>query len=203
MAKRQLATEMFNLRQALHVVIFNALMESRRWEPGDFVFRGGTSLHLVHGSPRLSEDLDFLVGSALKLGPIADSVRAGLDGLPWLPDGAQLQVGKAKDGRNPHAFIVSIGGPDLIGSVKVKVEMWQTAEAALAPFGDLNDRVALEVGEVRFARRSLLRKEGVQESRGGSSRQLRPCDPAISRPPWGSVRNPAEVRAHAPLGGLA
>lgn len=46
--------------------------------------------------------------------------------------GAQLQVGKAKDGRNPHALIVSIGGPDLIGSIKVKVEMWQTAEAALS-----------------------------------------------------------------------
>lgn len=133
MAKRQLsATEAFDLRQALHVAILNALMASRRWGPGDLVFQGGTSLHLAHGSPRFSEDLDFLVGSALKLGPIADSVRAGLDGLPWLPDGAQLQVGKAKDGRNPHAFIVSIGGPDLIGSVKVKVEMWQTAEAALS-----------------------------------------------------------------------
>lgn len=86
----------------------------------------------MNRSGRFSEDLDFLVGAALKLGPIAESVRASLEGLPWLPEAAQLQVSKAKDGRNPHAFIVSIGGPDLIGSIKVKVEMWQTAEAALS-----------------------------------------------------------------------
>lgn len=61
MPKRQIsASEAFDLRQALHVATLDALMASRRWEPGDLVFQGGTSLHLAHGSPRFSEDLDFL-----------------------------------------------------------------------------------------------------------------------------------------------
>lgn len=75
MPKRPLtATEQFDLRQALHVATLDALMASRRWQPGELVFQGGTSLHLAHGSPRFSEDLDFLVDSTLKLSNIADAV---------------------------------------------------------------------------------------------------------------------------------
>lgn len=133
MAKRQLtATEAFDLRQALHVATLDALMASRRWEPGDLVFQGGTSLHLAHGSPRFSEDLDFLVNSALKLDSIGKAVQARLEGTTWIPEGTRLTIGKVKDGHNPHAFVVSIGGPDVIGAVRVKVEMWQTKETALS-----------------------------------------------------------------------
>ena len=134
MPKRQLsATEVFDLRQALHVATLDALMASRRWEPGDLVFQGGTSLHLAHGSPRFSEDLDFLINSALKLDAIGDAVQTRLEGTQWVPGDTRLMVGKAKDGHNPHSFVVSIGGPDVIGSVRVKVELWQTAQAALSP----------------------------------------------------------------------
>jgi predicted nucleotidyltransferase component of viral defense system len=133
MPKRPLTpTEAFDLRQALHVATLDALMTSRRWEPGDLVFQGGTSLHLAHGSPRFSEDLDFLVNSSLKLDSITESIQARLDGTAWIPEDTKLTVGKAKDGHNPHAFVVSIGGPDVIGAVRVKVELWQTAEAALS-----------------------------------------------------------------------
>ncbi|MCW5236850.1 nucleotidyl transferase AbiEii/AbiGii toxin family protein [Verminephrobacter eiseniae] len=139
MAKRQLtATQAFDLRQALHVATLDALMASRRWAPGDLVFQGGTSLHLAHGSPRFSEDLDFLVNAALKLDSIGDAMQARLEGTAWLPGDTRLTVGKAKDGHNPHAFIVSIGGPDVIGAVRVMVEMWRTTalsamKAVVAP----------------------------------------------------------------------
>lgn len=77
MPKRHLtAAEAFDLRQALHVATLDALMASRRWEPGDLAFQGGTSLHLVHGSPRFSEDLDFLVNSSLKLNSISAAFEA-------------------------------------------------------------------------------------------------------------------------------
>jgi predicted nucleotidyltransferase component of viral defense system len=146
MAKRRLtATEAFDLRQALHVATLDALMASRRWAPGDLVFQGGTSLHLAHGSPRFSEDLDFLVNSALKLDAIGASVQARLSGTSWLPGDAVLTVGKARDGRNPHAFVVSISGPELIGAVRVKVEMWQTAATALSA-------IKAVVAPVRLAR---------------------------------------------------
>ncbi len=122
----------FDLRQALHVAVLDALVSSRRWEPGDLVFQGGTSLHLAHGSPRFSEDLDFLVNSSLQLNSISASIKARLEGTAWLPAGAVLDVKKAKDGRNPHAFIVSIGGQQIVGGVRVKVELWQTSAQALA-----------------------------------------------------------------------
>ncbi len=134
MAKRTLSTtEAFDLRQALHVAVLESLMASRRWQPSELIFQGGTSLHLVYGSPRLSEDLDFLVGSSLKLDSIGASVGARLKGAPWVPKDASLTVTQAKDGHNPHAFVVAIGGPSLIGAVRVKVELWQTPEEAMAP----------------------------------------------------------------------
>lgn len=146
MAKRHLtAPEMFDLRQALHVAVLDALMASRRWQPGELVFQGGTGLHLAHGSPRFSEDLDFLVDSSLKLANIESAIQARLDALPWLPEGTRLAVGKAKDGHNPHAFVVSVGGPDVIGAVRVKVELWQTATEAMAP-------LQVTVAPIRLAR---------------------------------------------------
>ena len=133
MAKRRLtATEAFELRQALHIATLDALMASRRWAPGDLVFQGGTSLHLVHGSPRFSEDLGFLVRSTLRLDALGESVSQRLQGTGWLPRDTGLTVSKARDGRNPHAFVVTVGGPDVLGAVRVKVELWQTVGAALA-----------------------------------------------------------------------
>lgn len=128
MAKRQLsASEAFDLRQALHVATLEALMASRRWEPGDIAFQGGTSLHLAHGSPRFSEDLDFLVKSSLDLERIGESIQKRLKSAQWIPSGTSLVVTKAKDGHNPHAFNVSVSGPNVVGGVRVKVELWQTA----------------------------------------------------------------------------
>jgi len=137
-------SEAFDLRQALHVATLEALVLSRRWEPGELAFQGGTSLHLVHGSPRFSEDLDFLVSNTLNLDAISASVQARLQDMPWLPQGTALQVGKAKDGHNPHAFMVSLGGPDVIGAVRVKVELWLTDPEPLSS-------VKIAVAPVRLA----------------------------------------------------
>ncbi|CAG0998089.1 hypothetical protein BURK2_02808 [Burkholderiales bacterium] len=140
--------EAFDLRQALQVATLDALLASRRWEPGHLVFQGGTSLHLVHSSPRFSEDLDFLVDSALKLDSISASMRARLEGTIWIPPDTALTIGKAKDGRNPHAFVVSIGGPEVVGAVRVKVELWQTTATVLSA-------TKVVVAPVRLARGAM------------------------------------------------
>lgn len=146
MPKRTLtATEAFDLRQALHVAALDALMASRRWAPGDLVFQGGTSLHLAHGSPRFSEDLDFLVNASLKLDSLSDAVQARLADLAWLPPGTHLNVSKAKDAHNPHAFVITVSGVDVIGSVRVKIELWQTHGQALSA-------IKAVVAPVRLAR---------------------------------------------------
>jgi predicted nucleotidyltransferase component of viral defense system len=122
----------FDLRQALHVATLDALLASRRWEPGELLFQGGTSLHLAHGSPRFSEDLDFLVNSSPKLESLSKAVRARLEGAGWLAQGLEINVTPAKEGRNPHAFVVSIGGAEVIGAVRVKVELWKTQASTMA-----------------------------------------------------------------------
>ena len=127
------SSDAFELRQVLQVAVLEALLAGRRWGPGELVFQGGTSLHLVHGSPRFSEDLDFLVDNSLKLGSISRGVQRRLAGAPWLPKGSELRVSKARDGHNPHSFDVTVGGANWIGAVRVRVELRQTLAAALSP----------------------------------------------------------------------
>ena len=146
MTKRLLSrSEAFDLRQALQIAVLDALMAARRWVAGDLIFQGGTSLHLAHGSPRFSEDLNFLVKSSLNLAALGSAIGARLHGTAWLPPGTQLNVTQAKDAHNRHAFVVSVGGADVIGSVRVRVELWRTAADAMAAL-----RVA--VAPVRLAR---------------------------------------------------
>lgn len=152
MGKRQLApAEAFDLRQALHVAVLEALMASRRWAPGELIFQGGTSLHLVHGSPRFSEDLDFLVADSLKLGSIGSSIQSRLAGTPWLPADMALNVTTPKDGRNPHVFDVAVSGEGVLGSVRVKVELWAAPGEALKPLATAVHPVRLIVGRAAGA----------------------------------------------------
>jgi len=147
MPKRPLtAVESFDLRQALQVATLDALMASRRWEPGDLIFQGGTSLHLAYGSPRFSEDLDFLVSDALKLDSIAESVQTRLEGASWFPADTRLTVTKARESGNLHAFDVTLGGQDVLGAVRVKVEMWRADKAAMAEVAVLVRPVRLNRG---------------------------------------------------------
>jgi predicted nucleotidyltransferase component of viral defense system len=136
MAKRKLtSTEEFDLRQALHVAVLEALMVSRRWQPGELIFQGGTGLHLAHGSPRYSEDLDFFVDESLNLQTLDRAMWSRLSTLSWLPHDMTLTVSKAKEAHNPHSFVVRLAGEEVIGGVRVKVELWRTATDAMSSIG--------------------------------------------------------------------
>jgi predicted nucleotidyltransferase component of viral defense system len=119
------------LREVLQTATLAALMDSRRWEPGDLAFQGGTSLHLAHGSARYSEDLDFLVRGGLGLDGMAKQVQNKLRLPPDIPADLSVTVTHGKDQRNPHMFYVTLSGPQVVGSAKVKVELWQAQAAAL------------------------------------------------------------------------
>jgi predicted nucleotidyltransferase component of viral defense system len=119
------------LREVLQTATLAALMNSRRWEPGDLAFQGGTSLHLAHGSARFSEDLDFLVRGGLSLDGMARQVQNKLRLPPDIPADLSVTVTHGKDHRNPHMFYVTLSGPQVVGSAKVKVELWQAQAAAL------------------------------------------------------------------------
>lgn len=124
--RRLMLEEQLRLRHVLQLATLSALMQSRRWEPADVAFQGGTCLHLVHGSSRFSEDLDFMVRSSLELDGIAQQVASRIDMGPALPGDMRVSVRPGRDGRNPHAFDVVLSGENVVGSARVKVELWRT-----------------------------------------------------------------------------
>ena len=74
--KRVFSTQaQLQLREILQTATLAALMDSRRWEPGDLAFQGGTSLHLAHGSARFGEDLNFMVRGGLSLDGLSKQVK--------------------------------------------------------------------------------------------------------------------------------
>lgn len=130
--KRTLTAEdQQRFRAILQSATLTALMDSRRWQPGELAFQGGTCLHLAHGSARFSEDLDFMVRGGLSLQGLAKAVQQRLQRLPGVPADMAVTVASGKESRNPHALVVTLAGPTVIGSAKVKIELWQTNAAAL------------------------------------------------------------------------
>ena len=132
MKKRSLSQrEEHTLRAELQAATLAALMDSRRWEPGDIAFQGGTSLHLAHGSARFSEDLDFMIRGGLSTDKLAKELGRRLKRPLSAASDLALSVTAHKGDRNPHSFYVTLSGPAVLGSVKVKVELWQTNDSAL------------------------------------------------------------------------
>jgi predicted nucleotidyltransferase component of viral defense system len=145
MSRRVLSPdEVFRLRNDLQAATLAALMDSRRWEPGDLAFQGGTCLHLAYGCPRFSEDLDFMVRGGLSLDALAGEVGRRLRLPAGMPGDLQVAVKRTPEGRNPHVFTVSVGGPEVVGSAKVKIELRQTD-------GALMDSLQVRVSTVRAA----------------------------------------------------
>ena len=147
--------ELFEWRQMLQIATLDALLASRRWAPGDLIFQGGTSLHLVYGSPRFSEDLDFLVNESIDLQSISESVRLRLQDLRFAGGalrtaGKSVRVSKSKDRRNPHSFVVSLSEERTLGAARVKVEMWKAPGAALSTLQVLVRPVRLPSGVASF-----------------------------------------------------
>jgi Nucleotidyl transferase AbiEii toxin, Type IV TA system len=119
------------LRETLQMSAISALMNARRWEPGDIVFQGGTSLHLAHGSARFSEDLDFMVRDDLPLHGLAKNTERWLRLPLGIAEDLRVRVSAIKDQRNPNVFDVTLAGTRVMGSARVKLEFWQTPARVL------------------------------------------------------------------------
>lgn len=135
------------LRNVLQTATLAALMDSRRWEPGDIAFQGGTSLHLAHGSARFSEDLDFMVRGGLSLKGLSREVQKRLRLPPDIASDLSVSVTPIKDGRNPHSFYVTLSGLQVIGSAKVKIELWQTSAIAMQSLALKVSTIASSTGQ--------------------------------------------------------
>lgn len=170
------AAEQLRLRDILQIATVQALMGSRRWEPGDIAFQGGTSLHLAHGSARYSEDLDFMVRGGLSLAGLSRAVQKHLSLPANIPNDLSVSVGLGKDEKNPHSFYVTLGGPDVLGSAKVKIELWQTPDAALKSLQVLVSTITSSAGQAFVPTLSLSEIHADKVYALGARKRIKPRD---------------------------
>ena len=123
-------TEHDSIAAAMHIVALAAIARAKTWLPGELAFQGGTALHLAYGSPRYSEDLDFMAKSDAGLARIARSASAQIQSaMALMYPGSTVSV-KARDAdageqRNPRMFTFTFTpSADRLGSVKVRLEFW-------------------------------------------------------------------------------
>jgi len=118
--------EMQDMAELMQFHALAGLMEARRWETGDVVFHGGSSLHFAHGSSRRSEDLDFLMRhrSTDELHRVMEDVRAYVAEALYLDYDGDVELKLAKDRANNPVLSYTLGWSrgDRYGKVKVKVE---------------------------------------------------------------------------------
>lgn len=109
----------------------------------DLVFHGGTSLSLLHGSPRWSEDLDFM--AAPKAVSAVMGCRRQIEAALQLRasfemPGAAITVTAKRRNDEPQLgdvdkFMVRWEHPAHVGAVKVKVEFYVTPAERIATYG--------------------------------------------------------------------
>jgi predicted nucleotidyltransferase component of viral defense system len=115
----------------------DALMADPGIQYEQIAFHGGTSLHFSWRSPRLSEDLDFLL--AREAGDIHAIVeRAGKKVTEAFRADDPLFAIELKDRtRNDErmiAYELRVSHPELIGKTLVKVEFWRVTPEYLAKY---------------------------------------------------------------------
>lgn len=142
MKKRELSTqEILRLSESIQLALLAGIASSRHWERGDLTFQGGTCLRLVYGSPRFSEDLDFVTASGTGLQRVARNaaavarVRLGIaDDWVWQIKGRDDNLEEGAEERNPRSFMLTVQSPEWHRAIKVKLEFWVAREEAVKQY---------------------------------------------------------------------
>lgn len=109
----------------------------------EMIFHGGTGVSLVHGSPRWSEDLDFMAtrGAVDRLFGKSEALASRLQlAFSARTPGAEISVADKNDGGGDledgslARWMVRWSHPDVRGVVKIKVEFYLCAEDRLAAY---------------------------------------------------------------------
>lgn len=123
--------QQLDLTRRLQLLLLESLASVSSWDVGSTRFQGGTCLSLSYGSPRFSEDLDFVLGTDRGLNRMMGSARSRMvDALRTSLPGALVKfVGRDEDleasnAKNPRTFNVTVSHPDWYRVVKIKVEFW-------------------------------------------------------------------------------
>lgn len=127
------------IARVIHCMSLEALLSSRSWKPDEMAFQGGTSLHLMHQSPRFSEDLDFMVAlNDVAVRRLMDAICRNVSSM------AQLEWPKAVidcQHRVPDQQVTRVASlrlkckhPDVVRKVTVRIEMLRLAPDELADY---------------------------------------------------------------------
>jgi predicted nucleotidyltransferase component of viral defense system len=131
------ANERFEFAEWLHVESLAAILSLHSWTPGRFAFQGGTALHLCYGSPRFSEDLDFLLLDIKDLEGFAQhlSVHLSMAALIRVP-GSSIKVTANSHNaeRNPMLFEARFQHPQVMTKLVVKLEFFKTPQPLMTPY---------------------------------------------------------------------
>jgi predicted nucleotidyltransferase component of viral defense system len=131
------ATERFEFAEWLHVESLAAILSLKAWSPGRFAFQGGTALHLCYGSPRFSEDLDFLLLDVKDLEGFTQHLSAHLSkaALIRVPGSSvKVTANSHNDTRNPMLFEARFQHPKVMTKLVVKMEFFKTPAPLMSPY---------------------------------------------------------------------
>lgn len=128
--------ERLELAEWLHMECLVAIMRVRRWSVGELAFQGGTALHLCYGSPRYSEDLDFLLRSGVPISELQASLESHLRQAVqvYYPDGKITLKGSGESQRNPANIEARFEHPDVLTKLVVKMEFFRTSNELLTKY---------------------------------------------------------------------
>ena len=142
MARPLAPEELRDWSLSLHLLVLDALMKESSWNHSFLVFHGGTSLHLSWGSPRYSEDLDFLLSRSAERS--LDSVmkrtqRRVQDTLLARKPRLQVEM-TSREGARPQLkdYRFKLSQEGVLGKARVKVEFWMVSEAYLTTYATVS-----------------------------------------------------------------
>ncbi len=122
---------------AAQLRFLDAMMADSALESGQIAFHGGTSLHLSWRSPRMSEDLDFLmVKSAADIGTIMERARKKTEEAFRAGDPRFIVEikDKTKNRGRMISYHLRVSHPGYLGKSLIKVEFWKVDARYLAKY---------------------------------------------------------------------
>lgn len=121
-----------------HVFFIDALSSGAPLALKQIAFQGGTNLHLSWGSPRFSEDLDFLLSksfSAQMRSLVPRLERRMTSKMMAVDPSLKVQIiDKTREGEKMINFRIVVTSPEIVGQSMVKAEFWQVDEDYLSQY---------------------------------------------------------------------
>ncbi len=127
--------KLFEYTEWMHLQALGNIMRWQQWQSNEVAFQGGTALYLTHGSPRHSEDLDFLLHSEVETDAMMRSVCKKLNAAATVQFGGKVALKSGRDGKNPRQYSLKLQIPGMMRKIVLKCEFWGTKAELIEGYG--------------------------------------------------------------------